>query len=136
MSQDRVPQELVLVIEDDESNRGIVGMVLDDAGFQSILAADLAEAQVLARGQPIGLVLTDYLQAARLRATETYWPALEAAWPGVPIVVCTGFAPSELRIPAGGAVVEIVPKPYDIDQLLRAVEQALGKPGAADSAST
>lgn len=54
------PGGTVLVVEDDELVRDVVERVLTSRGFRVLTAADGAEAEALARGEPlIDLVLTD-----------------------------------------------------------------------------
>lgn len=118
----------VLVVEDDDDNRELVVEVLNGAGYDARGVGDGAAAlAVLANDQPC-LVLVDLLMGDMdgrellVRARSL----LKLATP--PFVFVTGAHPSKLDDISG----TVLPKPLDLDQLLRVVAHHCGdRPGAS-----
>ena len=122
----------LLLVEDDPALREVVVEVLTDAGYRAHGAADGAAALALLAGPdapPVGAVLLD------LRLPDMDGPAFAAAYrrlPGRPRPAARlhGRAPAEAaaaadRLGAAG----VVPKPFDLDDLLAAVGRCLPAPG-------
>ena len=125
--------ELVLIVDDEEAIREVIAAILRESGYQTIAAADGAEALRLyaEQGAAIKAVLTDILM-----------PGLDGAGlcrelrkmnPQVRIVASTGEAEesyfAELR---SRGVKNFLTKPYHTEQLLVALHEALA---ASDTAT-
>ncbi len=110
-----------LLVEDDEVLRGAMRGALEDAGFHPIECADLTTARAsIARVQPSVIVLdlglgnefgADLLEELAKRADS---PA---------VVVCSAFGLAHMI--AARYSVPCVPKPFDIEELVREVERAV-----------
>ncbi len=115
----------ILVVDDDETTREFLAVLLEGKGYGVQSAADGEEAWSLLQGEPgYELVITDLnmpvldglhlLQRIRQRSL------------GVEVILRTGF-------PAHGAVTKaqelgaftVVTKPHDLEELLESVELAL-----------
>lgn len=116
----------VLVVEDHEDTRDMLGTLLEDEGFEVALTGDaVAALEVAAAWQPdlvlvdLRLPVIDGVQLTRaLRARES------SRW--VPIVACTGYTQRAVldgAIDAGCDGVLI--KPFDGDALIASVRAAL-----------
>ena len=118
----------ILVINDDEEILTLFEEILREAGYTALLYSaairDLAEIERL---QP-DLILIDYL----IGHEDSGWQLLQKiklrrATATIPIVVCT--AATKLLLETSGYLlskrVVAVPKPFDIDELLAAIERAL-----------
>lgn len=116
----------VLLVEDDDDNRELMGEVLQDAGYQVMLAASGAEGLRMLAEHSIDVVVTDVgmpgmggLEVAR---------AVKGAAPGVPVVVVTGYAEREDITSARGREVDaVLVKPVDPDQLTACVAGLLAQ---------
>jgi CheY-like chemotaxis protein len=111
----------VLVIDDEETVRRVVGISLARHGYQVYQAADGEEGLRVFRREKarLALVLLD-LSMPGLSGADTL-NALRRTDPGIPIVLCTGDAegtPGDLQ--ADG----VLRKPFPIAELLRTVGQA------------
>jgi DNA-binding NtrC family response regulator len=119
-------QATILAVDDDRAVLGFLKQSLIAAGYRVLTAAggwEALEAYEKA-GRPIHLLLTDVIMpdltgpvlAERLRARQ----------PGLPVIFISGFHDADLVqrfVTARGFT--LLPKPFAIDALLRAVQDAL-----------
>jgi signal transduction histidine kinase/CheY-like chemotaxis protein len=116
----------VLVAEDDEAVRAVVRRILERGGYEvkGVASGNLACRAVLE--EPFDLVLMDVVMPG-LSCREAVQKIREAC-PDVPILLSSGYtageAVAELVSQTG---LEILRKPYDPDQMLLAIEAALGR---------
>jgi two-component system, OmpR family, response regulator len=112
----------VLLVEDDDDNRELMGEVLQDAGYQVMLAASGAEGLRMLAEHSIDVVVTD-VGMPGMGGLEVARAAKEIA-PRVPVVVVTGFADREDIARARGREVDaVLVKPVEPDSLTSTVEQ-------------
>lgn len=119
-------RETLLVVEDQAVLRGIVVRALSEQGYRVLEAAGTDEALRLAalEGPRIDLVVTDVVMpgAGGLALVE----ALRAGRPGLKALFMSGHG-AEARVPTGLAdgEVRVLPKPFRLEDLARAVREAL-----------
>jgi CheY-like chemotaxis protein len=113
----------ILLVEDDPSIQGAVSMLLEREGFTVTCASNGREAlQVLGSGADPALILLDMMMPVmngqEFRQAQQRDPRLAS----IPVVVLSATPLSEERggMPPPSAV---MPKPFDIDQLLAVVEE-------------
>ena len=119
----------VLLVEDEPSLLESLVALLQDEGYQVRSAPDGRAALRLAREERPDVVVTDWmmphLDGLGLLAAMAREPALA----GVPAVVMSAVPRVRPNLPAGA---QYLPKPFDIDALLREVSAALARaPGGA-----
>ncbi len=122
--------ETVLLVEDEDALRAVVGEALREAGYEVLEAPD-SQAAILVgarSGQEIQLLISDVVLpgqsgpdlAARLRESR----------PGLRVLLMSGYTDRMLN---GGSAVEagtpFLGKPFTLDALLRKVREVLDKPG-------
>jgi len=115
---------LILVVEDDPAIREVVQLLLQDEGFEVVVAADGVAALEQATLRRPALVVLD-LSLPRLGG-EAVAAALRARFAdAVPIVVVSAslHAPEQA---AGIGAAAFLRKPFDVDALLAAVQRGLG----------
>ncbi len=112
----------ILVVEDEPHARYVLSEALRDEGFDVDAAVDGAEAMRLAAARPPRLVLLDW----RLPGQDggQVAAALRQEHPGVRFVLVTadGNAPRKAAAIAAHGYLE---KPYQLDDVMRAVSDAL-----------
>ena len=113
----------VLLVDDEEQVRLSTARMLESGGYRVLTAADGQEGVDMfeAAGDTVDLVLLD-LSMPRLSGRQAL-QALRRTRPAVKVLVCTGYGARQEGL---GPVEGILTKPFMRDQLLRAVEEALG----------
>jgi CheY-like chemotaxis protein len=116
-------EQVVLIVEDDESIRQVIADVLEERGFRVVPAANGSDAlQQLETLRPCVMVLD------LLMPVMHGWAFMEAYLEktgGQPIpIVILSVNPALPRSFNRFGVREVVSKPFDVDLLLHAVEQA------------
>jgi FixJ family two-component response regulator len=116
----------VFVVDDDASVRGAVARLLHSAGYQTETFASAEGFLAQSRFDAPGCILLD-VRMPGLNGLELQ-QALAAADRQLPIVFITGHGdvPMSVRAMKAGAE-DFLPKPFDDEELLNAVAQALNK---------
>jgi DNA-binding response OmpR family regulator len=121
----------ILVIDDEPDTRAMLEQTLKSAGYEVILAADGREGVMRHRSNPADLVITDLYMPIQ-DGLETI-RELRSRFPSVAIIAMTGRPDSGtmLSIAQNAADVGILRKPFLPDELIAAVERALGGESSA-----
>lgn len=120
--------ERLLLVEDVLEQRELAKAILDQLGYRVATAASGEEALVYLAGQPVDLLLLDMIMTPGIDGLETYERAL-ALCPGQRAVIVSGYAETD-RVQKAmqlGAR-RYVKKPYTIQSLAKAVQEALQSP--------
>jgi CheY-like chemotaxis protein len=120
------PQALeVLVVDDEDAVRTLIGRILEAAGHRVTQAAsaEMAIAAAKTASARFNLILTDVVLGAEdgLATLDT----LRAAHPGAAVIVMSGYSPTPERVAElsrQGA--EFLPKPFGAVQLMAALDRA------------
>ena len=121
------PGRTILLVDDDRAVRFIATRILEEAGYDVIQAGDGVEALTYFLEDPsrFDALIADVvmpripgtLLAARVHATR----------PSLPILLMSGYSPAEMHDHGVETPhTNLVPKPFDPDQLLAAVRRVLG----------
>jgi signal transduction histidine kinase len=117
----------ILVVDDDRQIRNMMTRALGRRGYSASQASNVEEAlQVLGAGPPIELLLTDCAMSGL--PVERLVAEFRARCPTGRVLLCTGYAAEEVG-PPPSSVDGMLPKPFSIDQLLRAVGGAASNSG-------
>ncbi|RMH52058.1 MAG: response regulator [Zetaproteobacteria bacterium] len=120
----------VLVVDDEESIREAAAMMLEDAGFRTITAADGEEgvAQFRRHREAIDLVLLD-MTMPRMDG-RACCDAIRAIDPQAAILLSSGYSEEEAtRLFADRTISGFVQKPYTPQRLVAAVRRLMGTRG-------
>jgi DNA-binding response OmpR family regulator len=119
----------ILIIDDDQSIRQSLSIALSRAGYQVTEASDGAEAMRLWRERGADLVITD-LQMPDKNGLEVILE-LRAFSRTTPIIAMSGGGQTKQLGLLGDAkllgAVRTVPKPFQLEEMMQAVEQELGR---------
>src|SRR6266496_4333653 len=126
------PVPVILVADDSLDIRDALSALLEDEGYNPVEAADGQDALALALERNVDLILLD-LSMPRLTGTA-FCQAYHDRGGTAPIVLVTGFYSNDVvaTIEACGAV-GYLPKPFEIDQVLKLIERNVGRPPEAAS---
>ena len=112
----------VLLIEDDDDNRELMGEVLQDAGYEVMLAASGAAGLRTLAEHSIDVLVTD-VGMPGMGGLEVARAAKEIA-PSVPVVVVTGYAERDDITSARGREIDaVLVKPVDPASLTAVVDR-------------
>ncbi len=121
-----MPNERILVAEDERDLRRMCQRALELAGYQTVGVGDGREAIALAQREPFDVLVTD-IKMPDVGGLEAF-AAIRAYRPDLTSVVMTGFGTLETAIQAIRlGVYEFVLKPFRPDELTSAVERALAR---------
>jgi two-component system response regulator MprA len=126
-------RKTILVVEDDTDIRATLRFALEDEGYAVESAGDGLSALQKARGTTPDLVILD-LNMPKMGGEDFLY-----AWrtgvetPGVPVIVIT--ATSQTLRPEDLGVEAFLPKPFDVDELLRRIRDLLATPPQAQGAA-
>jgi two-component system chemotaxis response regulator CheY len=119
----------ILVIEDDEDIRDFVSAFLDTSGYTVVVAANGSVAlEIIDRAPPRAILLD--MKMPVMDGWEFARQYHQQSEPQAPIIVMTAAHDGNVRAAEVGAI-GMLSKPFDLVDLLRAVERALC-PGPRD----
>ena len=118
--------ETILVAEDDKGVRETVIETLTDLGYRVLQAPDAKSAlAIVESGIPIDLLFTDVVMPGPMKSTELARKAVERL-PGLKVLFTSGYTENSIvhegRLDEG---VELLSKPYSLEQLARKVRHQL-----------
>jgi CheY-like chemotaxis protein len=122
----------ILVVDDDDANREVLGIILGHEGFMTVAAGSGEEALAILAQQPLDLVLLDVIlpgiSGYEAAAAMTSNPATKH----IPIIMMTAMndAASRARAVRSGAA-DFLSKPFDRNELCSRVRKLLLTPVAA-----
>jgi two-component system response regulator PilR (NtrC family) len=118
--------ERILVVDDEQSLRDFLTILLRKEGYRCEAAADVAEAGTLLKGEEFDLVLTD-LKLPDGSGLDVLATAKEAH-PDSEVIVITAFGTAETAVEAmkGGAY-DYLTKPFKVEEIRVTVQKALEK---------
>lgn len=117
--------ERILVVEDEEVVRNVIRSILEDAGYDVVVASNGKEAlELLARDPDVDLVVLDVVMPV-LGGRPTY-ERLRVEHPALPVLFTSGYADDELGPDfLEQEKIRILRKPYDRGTLLARVRERL-----------
>ncbi len=120
----------VLVLDDEPSIRRLLARILRDGGFEPVLAADGPEAIRLCEDESFGALLVDHRMPG-MSGIETYDAIMDARpeLSGRVVFMSGDVLNPELGEFAKSRYIALVPKPFDMDGLIRVVGEVVhGQP--------
>jgi two-component system response regulator MprA len=125
--------QTVLVVEDDETVRQGLAVVLEPAGYVVVTAANGREALTYLRNHlPPALILLDMMMPAADGCHVMRGRAQDAALASVPVIIMTAIGVASEEWATGLGAAGYLRKPVAEDELVAAVRATLARlPGAA-----
>jgi PAS domain S-box-containing protein len=119
--------ETVLIIEDRESDRELLGMVLRHAGYEALEAATGESGLEIARSEDVHLIMSDIVMPTMDGYELVRALRADPITAEIPVVFCTAtYAVEEVRRLADACGVhQILIKPYEPQSVVRLVREAL-----------
>ena len=123
---------MILVVDDDDAVRSTIGRALAALGYAVREAADGRAALQAVRESPISLVILDYIMPG-MDGAETA-REIGAIDPDLPIIFSTGHSALRALRSATGEEVEILEKPFTLEELDALLRERLAARRRARSA--
>jgi DNA-binding NtrC family response regulator len=124
------PKAHVLAIDDEPGIRDMLASLLVMEGYDVATAESGSDAVAVAQQQRFDVVITDYSMPG-MDGLETL-RALKAIDPELAVIIATGYASEDtLRSCRAGGAYDTIRKPYEVDDLLQAIERALEQKATA-----
>lgn len=116
----------ILIVDDDESVRDVISVLLQEEGYQCVIASGAEMALDLAASEDVPLVISDMKMPGR----DGLWllEHLRERLPDTSVIMLTGYGDTEAAVDClrRGAV-DYLLKPPKLTDLIRAIERALAK---------
>ncbi|MEM6789518.1 MAG: response regulator [Myxococcota bacterium] len=118
------PRPVVLVVDDEPAVRRAIGRILRSAGYDVVEARDGASAERAFTEHHVHLLLTDVVMPNT--DTSALIDTFRRRYPGVPVIVCSGFV-DQKRVASGigAGHFAFIAKPFPPTELLDVVGRAL-----------
>jgi CheY-like chemotaxis protein len=118
----RPSSKRVLVVDDDDDIREVIGELLDDVGYEVILARDGRQALAMLTKEPLpSAIVLDMMMPGMDGATFRAKQLADERLAAIPVVAISAFG--KPRLPG---VRETLAKPFDMSALREAIERACG----------
>ena len=123
------PGEQILLVEDQPAVRRLAKRILVRQGYDVLEAPDGKSAlRIMADHADVDLLFTDVVLPGGMSGVELAARA-EADHPGLKVLYTSGYAPERVFNDLGhDRVGQLVRKPFDTDELVRSIRQALDQP--------
>ncbi len=115
----------ILFYEDDPTIRLLVTDLLEENGYTVISTDSLQEGEAVCR--TVDLFLADSDEKSVERAMEVFRRVCASAGRDVPILLFTAHRVVREEVQEAGCA-DVIQKPFDIDELLRQIEENLRQP--------
>jgi signal transduction histidine kinase/CheY-like chemotaxis protein len=113
----------ILLVEDDDEVAALVGEMLGQLGYEVTRAASAAAALgALADGRAVDLIFSDIMMPGGMNGVELA-REIKRRRSDLPVLLTSGYSEAAIN-DAEGAGVQILPKPYNIDELAAALNAA------------
>ena len=114
----------ILVVDDEADVRSFLTAILKKNGYETVTASDGRKALEIVKEQPIDLVTLD-LMMPNQTGTDFYRKLVkDDKLSQIPVIIISGLTGRHLAVKEPVAVFD---KPIDPDELMAAVERALGE---------
>ncbi len=122
----------ILLVEDDASIAIVITAALEADGFEVDACDSIAERDRLLAGKAYGLMLTDVMLTDG-DGIETLGRVRDAL-PQMPVIILSAQNTLDTAVRASDTgAFEYFPKPFDLEELVRTVRQAIGSAGTSEA---
>lgn len=117
----------ILFYENDPDIRTIVTGLLEEQGYTVIGTDSLHEGEAEIVCRKVDLFLADSSERTKEQAMEVFRRVCSAAERNIPVIIFTAHLLAKDEAQAAGCA-DVIQKPFDIDELLRQIEENLKQP--------
>lgn len=111
-----------MVVDDNADVREMSAAYLSSLGYRTIEADSGEAALELLRANPVDLVFSDVIMPGGMNGLQLI-EQVRLAYPGVATLAATGYSENILERPAAAKDLQILPKPFKLNDLAVMVEK-------------
>ncbi|MCL5264725.1 MAG: response regulator [Chloroflexi bacterium] len=116
----------ILVVDPDRFSLALLTQILELEGYEASAAHSLAEATTLLSNSHFDLFITEALcQSKPLDFDPSFLTKIRALVGDTPVILISTYASSGMVRRGDFGLADVVPKPFDIDDLVRKVNRVL-----------
>ncbi|MBW8888097.1 MAG: response regulator [Fibrobacteres bacterium] len=120
----------ILIMDDEDLVRSVVGKMLEYLGYQAVMAASGEDAISLyqshrAAGQPFDAVILDWMVPGGMDGFKTM-ERLRAIDPDAKGILSSGYPEQDAAARTAAGFLDVIGKPYEIKTLRETLERVLG----------
>lgn len=124
----------ILLVEDDDEVAALVGEMLAELGYEVTRAASAAAALgALADGRSVDIIFSDIMMPGSMNGVELA-REIKRRRSDIPVLLTSGYSDAAVH-EAEAIGVQILPKPFQIDELAAAIDAAKTSPTTKRSSS-
>jgi CheY-like chemotaxis protein len=116
--------QTILVVDDEWALAKILGAILRDEGYRTLVAGNGREAETLLRNERIDLVVVDFMMPVMDAPALVSWMRDQSELKDVPVIVMTSLPETEVRARCKNFAAYLQ-KPFMIDDIAGAVARLL-----------
>ncbi len=125
-----VGTQSILVVDPDINLSALVADILGEEGYHVSTAQTLDEAIGLLSKSHFDLIITEaFDQPMRFDFDPAFLARIRAVAGATPIALFSTYASTDTLRPGQHGLADIIPKPFDIDDMVKKVKGALGNGG-------
>jgi two-component system response regulator PilR (NtrC family) len=126
VSLHQAPIAHLLFVDDDENQRRLHQSLFEHFGYEVTIAGSAEETLLALATHAIDLVVTDWNMPDQNGIDLA--KSIHARWPGLPIILLTGYGVADAeRAAAGAGISRVIGKPVMLDELRTIVNATLKK---------
>jgi DNA-binding NarL/FixJ family response regulator len=113
----------ILLVEDEDDTRALLGKALVRAGYTALLAANAEQGLELARSGRPDVIVTDIVLGSAERGGLRLLAELRASGMRTPVIVITAYADIEkVKLALNQGAQRLIEKPFSAGELLEAID--------------
>lgn len=118
----------VLVVDPDSPLGEFLALLLRKEGYETTLAQSLDKAITLLSVQAFDLIITEAFKQTNLfHFDPAFLDTFRERAPNIPIILCSVWASTDNLRKGNYGLAEVIPKPFDVDALLKKVSEVFGQ---------
>ncbi|MCG8605220.1 response regulator [bacterium] len=116
----------VLIVDDEDSIRWIIERKVTKDRYEVVACASYEEALRATRKSTPDLILSDYNLSQKEDGIDLAQAIIKRTKKAIPVIIMSGYKECHERVQASRF--EYLPKPFDLNQLMLLIRDALAKP--------
>ncbi|MDA8188240.1 MAG: response regulator [Dehalococcoidales bacterium] len=123
------PTKTILAVDSDQGVGDLLAIILEGEGYEVAAAPSLEEAKALLVNSHFDLIITEAFDQSHIFTFDrNFVQELRSSAGTTPIILLSTYVAYDTFDPGEYGLAAVVPKPFDVDDLLQKVRKLLGGP--------